>query len=108
MGACLWHPDLFYTRAPEAKRERILFLPLALALVPLAAGSAHAQSYTGVITLDPIPPRAGAGDPVYFSGWLGTASGYDVSEATVYVKDDVSFGRDRVVATLFTGGDGRF
>ena len=83
-------------------------LYLAFALVPLAAGSAHAQSYTGIITLEPIPPRAGAGDPIYFSGWLGTASGSDVSRATVHVKDDVSFGRDTVIATLVTGSDGRF
>ena len=81
---------------------------LALALVPLAAGSAHAQSYSGYITLEPIHSRVGAGETVAFSGQLITGQGSPVSGATVYIKDDVDLGPDTVVKSLVTGNDGRF
>ena len=72
------------------------------------AGQAHAQSYIGVITLDPIPYQVRTGSTVTFSGQLATASGYVVPGATVYIKDDVDFGRDAFIRTLVTDGSGRF
>ena len=73
-----------------------------------AVPAAGAQAYTGGLELDGIPPEAKAGDTVVFSGRLGTASGYAVPGVTVYIRDDVRFGRDDIIGRATTGGDGRF
>ena len=74
----------------------------------LLAGSAHAQSYSGYITLEQIPAKVRTGETVTFSGQLITGQGSPVPGATVYIKDDVAFGSDTVVKALVTGDDGRF
>ena len=92
----------------SARPRQLALLASACLIASLAAGSAHAQSYTGYITLEPIHSRVGTGETVTFSGQLITGQGNPVSGATVYIKDDVAFGSDRVVKKLFTGSDGRF
>ena len=70
--------------------------------------SAEAQSYNAVITLDPIPSKIKTGSTVTFSGQLGTTSGHVIQDATVYIKDDVDFGRDTVIGTVTTDSSGKF
>ncbi len=79
-----------------------------IAAVPLAAVPAEAQSYTAVLRLDPVPPQIRTGDAVVFSGKLTTTSNHVVPGATVYIKDDVSFGRDTVIGKAFTDDRGEF
>ena len=87
----------------------VLLLLLASAcLIASTAGHAHAQSYDGRIVLYQIPAKIGSGDTITFSGYLMTDDGRAVSGAAVYIKDDVDFGRDTVVKTLMTDGDGWF
>ena len=74
----------------------------------LAPGMAEAQQYTGVLWLDPVPSTASAGDQVRFSGSLTTASGHSVRDATIHIKDNVSFGRDATMMTLRTDSSGYF
>ncbi len=68
----------------------------------------EAQSYTGVLKLDPIPSQIKTGSTVTFSGQLGTTSGHIVPGATIYIKDDVDFGGDTVIGTVTTDENGQF
>ena len=55
-----------------------------------------------------MPARAQSRDTIVFSGQLTMTSGHVVSGATVYVKDDVRFGRDVAVREAVIGDDDRF
>lgn len=87
---------------------------LALSLLVLAAAvsaailPAHAQSIDTRLYLDPLPSGAAAGDTIEFLGWLESEDGFAVPYATIYVKDDVSFGSDRTMASMVTDEDGVF
>ena len=70
--------------------------------------SQNQDTYTSVLTLDPISSEIIAGDTVVFTGLLGTESGYVVPGATIYIKDDVDFWIDDYVLTLVTDDGGRF
>ncbi len=70
--------------------------------------AAEAQSYTGVLKLDPISSKIKTGNTITFSGQLATTSGHTVPDATIYIKDDVNFGRDTVIGTITTDENGRF
>jgi len=70
--------------------------------------SAFAQSYTGSLTLNPLPSKVRTGDTIVFSGKLVTTSGIAVTNAVIYIKDDVAFGRDKVIGTVTTDGTGKF
>ncbi|MDA7953664.1 MAG: hypothetical protein MPJ05_07635 [Nitrosopumilus sp.] len=78
------------------------------ACAALAPGMADAQQYAGVLWLDPVPSTATAGDQVRFSGSLTTTSGHSVRDATIHIKDNVSFGRDSTMMTLRTDSSGYF
>ena len=69
---------------------------------------AEAQTYTGVLRLDPIKSEIRTGSTVVFSGQLSTTSGHVVQGATIYIRDDVFFGSDDTVARLTTDDNGRF
>lgn len=68
----------------------------------------YAQSYTGILELDQISSTIKTGNTVVFSGQLYTTSGHVVTDATIHIKDDVDFGRDDIVATLYTDSNGEF
>ena len=87
---------------------RIILLLISCSIILLAVNSAEAQTYTGIIKLDPIPSKIQSGNTITFSGQLTTTSGLVVTDATVYIKDDVDFGRDTVIGTVTTGENGRF
>lgn len=95
-----------FARPPRP--EQFALLASACLALFLLAGSAHAQSYSGYITLEPIPAKVRTGETVTFSGQLITGQDSPVPGATVYIKDDVAFGSDTLVKTLVTGDDGRF
>ena len=86
--------------------RKILFLLLTISLLGLVGSmtidSVFAQSYTGSLTLNPISSKVRTGDTVTFSGKFMTTSGQPVSSATIYIKDDVAFGRDKVIGTVVT------
>lgn len=92
---------------PPRPGQFALLASACLALF-LLAGSAHAQTYVGYVTLEQIPANVRTGETVTFSGQLITGQGSPVSGATVYIKDDVDLGSDTVVKALVTGDDGRF
>lgn len=69
---------------------------------------AEAQTYTGVLRFDSINSEIRTGSTVIFSGQLGTTSGHVVQGATIYIKDDVSFGPDYTIVRLTTDDAGRF
>ncbi len=90
---------------------------LALSLLVLAAAAAsasaailpaHAQSIDTRLYLEPLPSGAAAGDTIEFIGWLESEDGFAVPYATIYVKDDVSFGSDRTMVSMVLGEDGVF
>ena len=83
----------------------MLFVPPS---IPFMVPSAFAQTPTTLI-LDPLPSVAQVGDTVVFSGQLLTANGeFVITDATIYIKDDVSFGTDTVYGTLTTDNNGEF
>ena len=84
----------------------ILLAGIGMAL--FAVDSAEAQSYNGVIILDPIPSKIKTGSMVTFSGQLTTTYGDAVPNAIVYIKDDVDFGSDAFIGTLSTDSNGKF
>ena len=67
-----------------------------------------AQKYDSLLTLDSLPSKISEGKSVIFSGKIVTGSGYPISGAVVQIKDDVSFGRDKVIRTATTDKDGKF
>ena len=74
----------------------------------ISISDADAQSYTGVLTLDRIPSNVKTGSTITFSGQLTTTSGHVVTDATIYIKDDVDFGTDTVLGTVTTDSNGYF
>ena len=88
--------------------RHVVLMPIACALAFSLANYAEAQTYTGVLVLDPIASKINTGSTVIFSGQLSTTSGHVVQDATIYIKDDVSFGRDDVIRTFTTDGNGEF
>ncbi len=88
--------------------RHVVLMPIACALVFSLANYAEAQTYTGVLVLDPIASKINTGSTVIFSGQLSTTSGHAIQDATIYIKDDVSFGRDDVIGTLTTDDNGEF
>ncbi len=74
------------------------YIPLLICIIFISTitAAAEAQSYTGVLKLDPISSKIKTGNTIIFSGQLATTSGHTVPDATVYIKDDVDFGRDTV------------
>ena len=70
--------------------------------------SAFAESYTGVLKFDYIPSKINSGNQVTFSGQLYTTSGHVVTDATVYIKDDVRFGSDDIIKKVTTDSNGNF
>ena len=85
-----------------------LVIIIVIAFVLLIPVSAFAQSYTGVLKLDSIPSNFKEGGIITFSGTLTTTNGKFVSDATIYIKDDVDFGRDSVMGTITTDKSGKF
>ncbi|MBT4327391.1 MAG: hypothetical protein HOD60_10905 [Candidatus Nitrosopelagicus sp.] len=92
--------------------RRHIFLLLTFSILfivgTITIDSVFAQSYTGSLSLDPISSKVRTGDTIVFSGKLVTTSGVAVTGATIYIKDDVAFGRDKVIGTVVTGNDGKF
>ena len=86
----------------------IPLLLLALMAALPAIDHAEAQTYTGVLALDPVPSQIRSGSTVTFSGQLTTTSGHAVTGATIHIRDDVTFGRDTLIATATTDDTGRF
>ena len=74
----------------------------------LGINTADAQSYKGILVLDPISPKIKTGDPIVFSGQLYTDSRQPVSKAVIYIMDDVFWGRDKVITQTTTDSDGKF
>jgi len=60
------------------------------------------------IKLERPPYQVTAGDKITFYGKLTTAYGKSISGATVYIKDEDSWGRDDVIAKTVTGSNGKF
>jgi hypothetical protein len=70
--------------------------------------SIFAQSYTGILSLDSIPSSVSTGDTITFSGTLTTTNGGKVTDALIYIKDNVTFDTDTVMGTITTDDNGRF
>ncbi len=70
--------------------------------------SAFAQSHTGVLKLDSIPSNFKEGGIITFSGTLTTIDGKVVSDALIYIKDDIDFDIDTVLGTVTTDENGKF
>ncbi len=70
--------------------------------------TAEAQSHRGDLTLNPISSKIATGSTVVFSGQLTTTSGYGVSDATIYIKDNVRFGSDDIIKRATTNYNGEF
>ena len=85
----------------------ICFLLVCVLAMP-AIITAEAQSYTGILKLDHIQSQIQTGSTVVFSGQLTTTSGHYVPGATIYIKDDVSFGRDDTIRRVTTDSNGKF
>src|SRR3989304_9954302 len=77
---------------------------ITLSLIPIALG----QSYSTTLVLDPLPSQVNAGDTITFKGVLKTTDGRGVSGATIYIKDDVDFGSDKVIGAVVTDEKGWF
>ena len=74
----------------------MLFVPPSM---PFVVPDAFAQTPLTLI-LDPLPSTVQAGNTITFSGILLTADQqYYIPNATIYIKDDVSFGSDIVIGT---------
>jgi len=83
----------------------VIVIVLILGSIPQ---SSFAQTYTGVLTLDPIPSVVKTGQEIVFSGILKTTDGLTVRDALIYIKDDVDFDIDTVLGTITTDNSGRF
>jgi len=83
----------------------MLFVPPSMSsMVP----DAFAQTPSSLI-LDPLPSVAQVGDAVVFSGQLMTADGeFVITDAIIYIKDDIDFGTDIIYGTLTTDNNGEF
>ncbi len=59
--------------------------------------------------LDPSSSTITEGHPVTFYGTLTTADGqYGIPNVTIYIKDDVAFGSDKLITTATTDNNGEF
>jgi len=85
----------------------IIFLSLVL-VVSLLIPTAFAQYYEAVLVLDPIPSQVFVGDTITFSGQLSTTDDHIIKQATVSIKDDVTFDIDPVLGTVITDENGEF
>jgi len=88
----------------EEKKLVLLSLIIIISLTPLA----FAQYYEAVLELDPIPSQVFVGDTITFSGQLYTTDDHVIQEATVSIKDDVTFDIDPVLGTVITDENGEF
>jgi hypothetical protein len=87
----------------------IVIIAIAFALlIPMGVNDVFAQSYTGSLTLNPISSQVSTGDTVTFSGKFVTTSGQAIPGATIYIKDNVSFGSDKTIRTALTDNSGNF
>jgi len=88
---------------------KFLIICLSSVLVfSLFMPTAFAQYYDAVLVLDPIPSQVKVGDPITFSGQLSTTDGQVIRQATIFIKDDVTFGIDTVLGSLTTDENGKF
>jgi len=69
--------------------------------------SVFAQS-SSTLVFDPLPSSVQSGDEIVFSGVFYTNDGYLISDATIIIKDDVSFGADYILGTVVTDENGEF
>jgi len=70
---------------------------------------ADAQSSSSILVLEPIPSNVKSGETITFSGHLVTADmQYVITDATIYIKDNVDFDIDTILGTLTTDKDGKF
>ena len=75
----------------------MLFVPPSM---PFVIPDAFAQTPLTLI-LDPLPSTVQAGNTITFSGILMTADQqYFIPNETIYIKDDVSYGADKVIAKI--------
>jgi len=76
-------------------------------MIGIMIPSAFAQSMSTLV-LDPIPSSVQSGDEIIFSGVFYTNDGYLIQDATIIIKDDVSFGADYIIGTVVTDENGEF
>ncbi len=89
---------------------------LAIVLVSVSAvtffslfDTAFAQSSSTILVLEPIPSNVKSGETITFSGQLVTADmQYVITDAKIYIKDDVDFDIDTVLGTITTDKEGKF
>jgi len=70
--------------------------------------NAFAQTYNGVITLNPIPSKVDPGETVVFSGKFFTRTGTIIQNAEIYIKDVVPLGPDKIITSAVTDHNGEF
>ena len=63
---------------------------------------------SNTLILNPIPPVVQSGDSIVFSGTFRTLEGYPIVDYEILIKDDVSFGIDRILGSVFTDENGDF
>lgn len=85
----------------------VLTMMVCLTLL-IGIDTVQAQLYTSILTLDSIPYDVKSGSTIVFSGQLTTTSGHVIPSATIYIKDDVSFGSDVVIKKMTTDDNGHF
>jgi hypothetical protein len=85
----------------------LLLSVLAVAMIGLMVPSVFAQS-SSTLVFDPLPSSVQSGDEIVFSGVFYTNDGYLISDATLVIKDDVSFGADYILGTVVTDENGEF
>ncbi len=76
-------------------------------MIGVMAPSVFAQS-SSTLVFDPLPSSVQSGDEIVFSGVFYTNDGYLISDATLVIKDDVSFGADYILGTVVTDENGEF
>ena len=96
------------SKIPHGSKPVLVLFVLTFMAGSLTVDYAQAQYYTGSLLLDSIPSTVRSGSTVIFSGQLTTTSGYVVQDATIYIKDDVTFGSDKVMGTVVTDRNGEF
>ncbi len=84
----------------------LCILPVAVAVMLLAALPPDADAESTRLTLDSVP-RLVVGEYATFTGSLEDSSGWPVGGATIDIKDDDPW-LDDYIATVRTGSDGRF
>ncbi len=89
--------------------EKYSILLAGICIITLfAINTVDAQPYKGILVLDPISSKIKIGDTIVFSGQLYTDSRYPVSNAVIYIMDDVSFGKDKIITKTITNSIGEF